>query len=412
VARQSSRSASSRAASSKPAVSKPAPAEQVEEEAVVVEDTAADTTEVEDADTLADEAAAEDASAEDASDEDASAELAEDDEDDAEEDADFDEEDGGSERTAQADAMWNDVQMEPVEIALPKGVGYTLRAYRLSTDLTPTEVDEEEDDFAILHRRPAEDEDDERVVILENPELFEDEPEPAVVEASSSTAKKRPAKKNAADSDDSDDSDDDEADDTVAELDKDTDADEVDDVEAEAEADEEEEEDEEEEAEPEEVPAFLTHRGKLLLFRSVEGLVEFVKNDTVEHDLIQVDTWAGLKKRITVSSVVPTAENRYELDLVVENLRGGQDAWDSDLLLAAGEAARDLAYALRLEAVRTALSPGSPLDDLDEGLRAAASGGVGGFFAKRRLKKIGAQQAALGWRTIIGKISTAVDWRD
>ena len=137
-----------------------------------------------------------------------------------------------------------------------------------------------------------------------------------------------------------------------------------------------------------------------------------MKNDTVEHDLIQVDTWAGLKKRITVSSVVPNAENRYELDLVVENLRGGQDAWDSDLLLAAGEAARDLAYALRLEAVRTALSPGSPLDDLDEGLRAAASGGVGGFFAKRRLKKIGAQQAALGWRTIIGKISAAVDWRD
>jgi hypothetical protein len=37
---------------------------------------------------------------------------------------------------------------------------------------------------------------------------------------------------------------------------------------------------------------------------------------------------------------------------------------------------------------------------------------VGGFFAKRRLKKIGAQQAALGWRTIIGKISAAVDWRD
>ncbi len=39
-------------------------------------------------------------------------------------------------------------------------------------------------------------------------------------------------------------------------------------------------------------------------------------------------------------------------------------------------------------------------------------GGVGGFFARRKLKKIGAQQASLGWRTIIGKISAAVDWRD
>ncbi|WP_433613509.1 DNA primase [Dactylosporangium sp. CA-139114] len=327
---------------------------------------------------------------------------------DDEDDADFDEEEGGRERTAQADAMWNDVRIEPVEIALLKGVGFTLRAYRLNTELTPTEVDEEEDDFAILHRRPAEDEDDERVVILENAELFEDEPEPAAVEASSAKSRKKPAKKDDADSDEAAESDElDEA----AELDEDSDKADDEDAEAEVGAQDEEEEEEEEEAEPEEVPAFLSHRGKLLLFRSAEGLVEFVKSDA-EHDLTQLDTWESLRKRITASAVVPTDENHYELDLVVENLRGGQDAWDTDLLLAAGEAARDLAYALRLEPVRTALSPGSPLDDLDEGLRAAAAGGMGGFFAKRRLKKIGAQQAALGWRTIIGKISAAVDWRD
>ncbi|WP_433056385.1 DNA primase [Dactylosporangium sp. CS-033363] len=356
------------------------------------------------------------------------------DDEDADDDADFDEEDGGKERSAQADAMWNDVRMEPVEIALPKGVGYTLRAYRLNTELTPTELDEEEDDFAILHRRSDED-DDERVVILENAELFEDEPEPAAVEASSKRSRKKDTSTDSADSSSSDESDStDSADSTDAPVAKKSSAkadssaksddDELDDEDddelteaeeeeaLEAEAEEEEEEDEEEEAEPEEVPAFLSHRGKLLLFRSVEGLVEYVKTDGVENDLVQVDTWESLKKRITVASVVPTDENRYELDLVVENLRGGQDAWDTDLLLAAGEAARDLAYALRLEPVRTALSAGSPLDDLDEGLRAAASGGVGGFFAKRRLKKIGAQQAALGWRTIIGKISAAVDWRD
>jgi hypothetical protein len=62
--------------------------------------------------------------------------------------------------------------------------------------------------------------------------------------------------------------------------------------------------------------------------------------------------------------------------------------------------------------VLTALSPGSPLDDLDEALRSAAGGGIGGFMGRRRLRRIGAQQASLGWRTIIGKISAAVDWRD
>jgi hypothetical protein len=96
----------------------------------------------------------------------------------------------------------------------------------------------------------------------------------------------------------------------------------------------------------------------------------------------------------------------------VENLRGGHDTWDPNLLIEAGEVARDLAYALRMPALLDMLSPGSSLDDLDEALRKSVDGGVGGFLGRRRLKKIGAQTASLGWRTIIGKISAAVDWRD
>jgi hypothetical protein len=67
---------------------------------------------------------------------------------------------------------------------------------------------------------------------------------------------------------------------------------------------------------------------------------------------------------------------------------------------------------LRLESVISALSPDSPLDDLDEGLRTTESGRLTAFFARRKLRRIGAQQAALAWRSIIGKISTSVDWRD
>jgi hypothetical protein len=125
-----------------------------------------------------------------------------------------------------------------------------------------------------------------------------------------------------------------------------------------------------------------------------------------------LDTWDDLASRIQPADVAAADADSYELDLVVENLRGGHDTWDLDLLIRAGEIARDLGYALRLPAVMAALSPGSPLDDLDEALRAAAGGGVGGFMGRRRLRRIGAQQASLGWRTIIGKISAAVDWRD
>jgi hypothetical protein len=165
------------------------------------------------------------------------------------------------------------------------------------------------------------------------------------------------------------------------------------------------------EAKSEEIPVFLSTRGQLVLFRSREGLVDFVRSGA-EHDLSQLSTWPELVEKITAADVVPTEEDRYELDLVVENLRGGYDAWDPELLIQAGEIARDIGYGLRLEPVQAALAPGSPLDDLDEAMRGAAGGGLSGFLARRKLKKIGAEAAPLGWRTIIGKISAVVDWRD
>ncbi len=240
-----------------------------------------------------------------------------------EDEEELDEEDEVEGRSAETDALWSEVRVAPVEIALPKGVGYTLRAFRPSNELATPDLGDREEDFP----RGA----------------------------------------------------------------------------AEAKA--------EEEGAGEDVPVFLSHRGRILLFRSAESLVDFVQSDA-EHDLTQLDTWSDLKARLRVEDVVPQDEDTYELDLVVENLRGGLDAWDYGLLIQAGEVARDIGYAIRIESVIGALSAGSPLDNLDENLRAAEEGGIGSFFARRRLRKIGAETAALGWRTIIGKISALTDWRD
>ncbi|MET0416218.1 MAG: DNA primase [Actinoplanes sp.] len=270
-------------------------------------------------------------------------------------------------------ALWEEVRIEPVEVALPAGVALTLRAYRKASAVTPTEVEVDEDDpFEARKRRAAEQEDDEEV-----PEVDDAELERQALLA---------------------------------------DGQEVDpDAKAAAEPDPAEFEDEADEAsdqpEDEEVPMFLSHKGRLLAFKTPESLVSFIRSGA-PHDLAQLDTWGTLAERVQSTDVDPQPDDRYELDLVVENLRGGHDTWDLPLLIAAGEVARDLGYALRLKPVILALSPGSPLDDLDESLRSAESGGMGGFFGRRRLKKIGAQQASLGWRSVIGKISAAVDWRD
>ena len=281
-------------------------------------------------------------------------------------------------------ALWEEVRIDPVEIALPAGTGFTLRAYRPARELTPTDVAERDQDDPFLARRQVvETEEDEEVVILD--EEFaalsaEEDDEDEEKDAKS----RRKGKADASDEE-------------KAEADEDD---------SEAEDDE-----DEDEAGDEEVPLFLTHKGRLLLFKTPESLVTFIRSGA-PNDLSQLDSWNELSERLEPADIAPLDEDTYELDLVVENLRGGHDAWDHELLIEAGEIARDLAYALRLPAVLDMLSAGSSLDDLDEALRASVNGGVGGFLGRRRLKKIGAQTASLGWRTIVGKISAVVDWRD
>jgi hypothetical protein len=280
---------------------------------------------------------------------------------------------------------WGELGIDPVEIALPGGVGFTLRAYRAPTSVTPTDISErgqEEDPFA-LKTRGAQPLDDE----VELPPLDDDELAAQALAAES--ADETYTRQRGGD--------------TTPDLTSVDDAEPAlatqDDAEVTA------------STELDEVPVFLTHRGRLLLFKSAEGLVSYVRSKA-PNDLSQLPEWSSLTKSVTPAHIEPAEDDTYELDLVVENLRGGHDAWDPGLVLSAGEVARDLAYALRLDGVLKMLAPGSPLDELDDALRATASGGFGGFMGKRRVKKIGPQQASLGWRTVIGKITSSVDWRD
>jgi hypothetical protein len=324
------------------------------------------------------------------------------------EDEDIDGDDDAA-RSAASDALWTDVRVQPIEVSLTSGTGFTLRAYRLSTEVREPDLGDREDDFPSLRAVPDDVELDEE----ELPEIDEDELTAQALAAGKDGEPAVEGRTDARHRTDDDGDDDDKADGGDADREPVvTEEPEVAAVDAEADVDDADEAEAEEHVEPEEVPVFLSEGGKLLLFRSPEGLVEYVRGEH-DHELAQLDSWAELRERIEPEDIVPLDEDRYELDLVVENLRGGHDAMDPELIIQAGEAARDIGFALRLQSVINALAPGSPLDDLDEGLRAVEAGGFGSFFARRRVRKIEAQTtAALGWRTIIGKISAVVDWRD
>jgi hypothetical protein len=150
-------------------------------------------------------------------------------------------------------------------------------------------------------------------------------------------------------------------------------------------------------------PVFLGRDKVAYAFRTQEGLGSFLRSGE-PHDLADLPGWDEVVAASEID-VTPDPLQVYQLDMVVEMLRAGADAWDHELLVVAGEGARDLAKYAELSDVLAALAPGSPLDALDDDLR------DGGFLARRRLRKLNADQLAIGWRSVISRLSAAVEFR-
>ncbi len=151
-------------------------------------------------------------------------------------------------------------------------------------------------------------------------------------------------------------------------------------------------------------PLFLGNDGVAYVFRSTEGLVDFIRSDE-PHDLTELDGWDDVRSAPDIE-VTPDEMGSYQLDLVVTMLRAGPDSWDPELLVLAGECARDLGKYAELPDVLAALAPGSPLDSLDDDLR------NGGLLARRRLRKLNGDTLAIGWRSVISRLAAAVEFRD
>lgn len=151
-------------------------------------------------------------------------------------------------------------------------------------------------------------------------------------------------------------------------------------------------------------PVFLGRNGVVFAFRTTDGLVAFLRSGA-EHDLADLEGWDEVAAAADID-VTPDEMGIYQLDLVVENLRAGPDSWDYELLVLAGEGARDVAKYAELDEVLVALAPGSPLDSLDDLMR------DGGFRARRKLKSRDGDAAAIGWRSVIGRLAPVIDFRD
>lgn len=154
-------------------------------------------------------------------------------------------------------------------------------------------------------------------------------------------------------------------------------------------------------------PIFLGHQGTIKIFRSSYGLHRFLRS-SVPHDLSETEYWWAVTDALDLD-FTPQQLNRYELDLVVDIVRAGYEAWGRQqqaTVLLAGELARDIAGYTQDDDLLDIFTPGSALDRLDDDLRTDDRGAV------RRMRRNNYYQLALSWRRAIGIISTHVQWHE
>lgn len=164
------------------------------------------------------------------------------------------------------------------------------------------------------------------------------------------------------------------------------------------------------------VASFLSRGGRLLLFRTAEGLARFVREES-GHDLADPSGWredTAARDRVAAAVLAAVAGGTtisYELDLVPTNLAGTSDEWIADLLLPARDVMAELAGALNLPRIRASLADGEYLDRFDDALRVSLH--AGRFSgARRRLRSFESSRLTTQWRQLIRWLEQAVEWRD
>ncbi|MET7424231.1 Hsp70 family protein [Dactylosporangium sp. NPDC005555] len=177
--------------------------------------------------------------------------------------------------------------------------------------------------------------------------------------------------------------------------------------------------------EPDET-VFLSRGGGPLLFRSVEGLCEYLMDDG-GHELAGLDGWPRVRAQFVglVSCLGDPLgdplggplddplddEEEVDLDLVLYNLEFRPRQWKPDLLVAARDLVVELADAYELTDLAAHLAPGGLLDVVDELLR-HADRTLAGRSARRGLDALDPGPVRWTWHTIVARLDSIAAWAD
>ncbi|WP_173161560.1 Hsp70 family protein [Phytohabitans suffuscus] len=156
------------------------------------------------------------------------------------------------------------------------------------------------------------------------------------------------------------------------------------------------------------VAVFASQGPRLPLFRRPEQATDHAAGGD-DHAMASILHWESLRESMAVAFLPLLPRNRYVLDLPSVSLERDPKQWLTDLIVQAGDIARELTYALDIPQGQDLLGPGTLLDRLDDALRAAQRSSLR-RKAHRDLRAFDQARLVSGWRRVASLIDSHLDW--
>ncbi|GIJ72910.1 J domain-containing protein [Virgisporangium ochraceum] len=153
---------------------------------------------------------------------------------------------------------------------------------------------------------------------------------------------------------------------------------------------------------------FLARGRRLLLFDSPGSMATFLVTD-YNHDLTRLPAWKDIRTSMAQSPPVPDVDDYADFEFILQSLHAAPAEWVPEPFLVCRDMVLEIGTAFDHRRLLELVGPGTPIDRLDDLLRAVETP-LPGWRSRRQLRKLDANQLGMHWRLAASRLRSIAHW--
>jgi curved DNA-binding protein CbpA len=151
---------------------------------------------------------------------------------------------------------------------------------------------------------------------------------------------------------------------------------------------------------------FLARGRRFVLFDSPESMATFLTTDR-NHDLNRLPGWNDI--RLSMADSPPAADDYADFEFILQTLHAPSAAWVPEPFVVCRDLVFEIATAFGHRRLLETVGPGTPIDRLDDVLR-AVDGPAPDWRSRRKLRRLDARQLGMHWRLAASRLRSIAYW--